>query len=237
MHTVVKLGGLALSILIWGGGVPVLAQSVSSGGGYLRTVNDEDAVRGAVTIDVASGYGVNLSFQRLDDPIIKVWVDDMTELAVDFDRPIPEAKVIHLRRLSPASLPLQTRSQSRNTLLTVVTRQKVYQFFVRLSDSRTQFKTIEVVPGRNNPALIPVGGQDFASLVEIERGIEKAIQESRIAPNSPLIPRVRNFVVLVRQGKTFEQASAESGISLAVVSEFGRLGKKVPTILERLRGE
>jgi hypothetical protein len=203
------------------------------GQSVLRTITDEDAILGRVTLDVASGYGVNLSFQRLSDRIIKVWVDDISELLVDFDREIPETKVIHLRRLQESEVPLQTRSASRNTLMTVVTDRRIYQFFIRFTDIRSPYKTVEIVPTMRQ--LIPVGGQDFATLLQVEQGIENAIREKRIPSNSILIPRARTFILLVRQGRTLEEASTEAGISLATIAEFGRIGKRMPSVLDRLR--
>jgi len=203
------------------------------GQSILRTVTDEDAILGRVTIEVATGYGVNLSFQRIRESIIKIWVDDVSELLLDFDREIPDTKVIHLRRLQPSELPLQTRSISRDTLMTVVTDKRIYQFFLRLVDIRAPYKTVEIVPTMRQ--VIPVGGQDFATLAQVEQGIENAILEERIPRDSILIPRVRQFIVLVRQGREIEDASAEAGISLAVIAEFGRLGKRMPNVLNRIR--
>jgi len=203
------------------------------GQSVLRTITDEDAILGRVTLDVASGYGLNLSFQRLNEKIIKVWIDDMSELLIDFDRELPETKVIHLRRLQEGELPLQTRSISRDTLMTVVTERRIYQFFIRLRDTRMNYKTVEIVPTMSQ--LVPIGAQGFATLEQVEQGIQNAIEERRIDRDSILIPRVRKFIILVRQGKTLEEASSEAGISLATVAEFGRIGKRIPNVLERLR--
>ena len=235
MQRIRKLLISLMLISAFKGNLVAYAQSnlYQPGQSVLRTVTDEDAILGRVTLDVASGYGVNLSFQRLSDRIIKVWVDDISELLVDFDREIPETKVIHLRRLQESEVPLQTRSASRNTLMTVVTDRRIYQFFIRFTDIRSPYKTVEIVPTMRQ--LIPVGGQDFATLLQVEQGIENAIREKRIPSNSILIPRARTFILLVRQGRTLEEASTEAGISLATIAEFGRMGKRMPSVLDRLR--
>jgi len=235
MQRIRKLLISLMLISAFKGNLVAYAQSnlYQPGQSVLRTVTDEDAILGRVTLDVASGYGVNLSFQRLSDRIIKVWVDDISELLVDFDREIPETKVIHLRRLQESEVPLQTRSASRNTLMTVVTDRRIYQFFIRFTDIRSPYKTVEIVPTMRQ--LIPVGGQDFATLLQVEQGIENAIREKRIPSNSILIPRARTFILLVRQGRTLEEASTEAGISLATIAEFGRIGKRMPSVLDRLR--
>lgn len=235
-----RMGTIALSLTLGMASLPPVSlaqhqEDIS----YVRTVNDQDAVLGRVTIDVASGYGTNISFQRLNERIIRVWIDDMSELLVDFDRPIPESKVIHLRRLKVGNIPLQTRSSKNNTLMTVVTEKKIYQFFIRFINEKGSYKTVEIVSGSQQGSLniVPVGGQGFATLKEIEQGIENAIRDGLISMDSVLIPRVRKFIILVRSGKGITEASEEAGVSLAVVSEFGRLGNKLPSVLEQFRNK
>lgn len=216
--------------------IPAYSQSLyQPGQSVLRTITDEDAMLGKVTIEVASGYGVNLSFQKLNEKIVRIWIDDVSELLIDFDRELPNTRVIHLRRLQPGDIPLQTRSITRETTMTVVTERRLYQFFLRLVDNRVKYKTVVILP--TSRQLIPIGGESFATLVQVEQGIEQAIQQNRILPDSPLIPRVREFITLVRRGMELEEASASAGISLAVVSEFGRIGKDLPKgkVLERIR--
>ncbi|MEM1685028.1 MAG: hypothetical protein QXD60_04660, partial [Nanopusillaceae archaeon] len=201
-----------------------LWQAAPAWANLVKQVTKEQAQQQGVVVEVASGYGVNISFLRLPERIVRVWVDDISELLVEFDRPFPDVKVIHLRRLQPSQPPLQTRSATHETLMTVVTQENIYKFFIRPVAGRGRHKTIEVVPGGTS-----------SSVVQLERGLAEAIRQRRLEAGSALTSRIRELIALLRQGHDLDIATQRTGLKLATIKELMNLGQNRGTILERLR--
>ncbi|MCS6781919.1 MAG: hypothetical protein NZ482_01880 [Gloeomargarita sp. SKYG98] len=175
-------------------------------------------------VRVGPGFGATLQF---GEPLQKVWLDDPTELIVDFDKALPGATILHLRRIKPAPVPLQARAIGRDTLLTAVTTSgRVHQFRVQL------------VSGRGTGFLSVGGGPspELYSIELIERGLQRAIAQGRLASDSSLASKVRQYVALVRQGTDPATAQTQTNLNPATLYEFSRIGiASDGMILERLR--
>lgn len=118
------------------------------------------------TITVGSDHGTNLSFVRTKEVIKKVWLDDPSRLALDFDGSLctqlgdgsdkggngcenSSATVIHLRRIKPLLFPNQI-SNSQGTLITVITEgvqgRKIYPFRIVYSNIKPKYTTLMIFP-------------------------------------------------------------------------------------------
>jgi hypothetical protein len=63
-----------------------------------------------------------------------------------------------------------------------------------------------------------------ASLLDVQRGLNSAIATHLIPADSPVIPKVQDFLARVRNGATPQAAADAAGISLAVVSRLAEMG-------------
>jgi hypothetical protein len=118
---------------------------------------------GAVpTITVWYQQGTNLSFIPAGETIKKVWLDDPSQVTLDFDGPMcvqfgkestkPEdcensaANVIHMRRIK--KLPISGLPNTDTTLLTVITegqgRKNLYAFQVIYGEGSPEYNTLAV---------------------------------------------------------------------------------------------
>jgi hypothetical protein len=116
------------------------------------------------TIKVWYQQGTNLSFIQAGEVVKKVWLDDPSQVTLDFDGPVcmqfgqqqgsaagdcenSGANVIHLRRIKKLNIP-GVANTGNQTLLTVVTegqgKRKVYTFQVIYSDGEPEYKTIAI---------------------------------------------------------------------------------------------
>ncbi|MBO3461132.1 hypothetical protein G7B40_024090 [Aetokthonos hydrillicola Thurmond2011] len=116
------------------------------------------------TIKVWYQQGTNLSFIQAGEVVKKVWLDDPSQVTLDFDGPVcmqfgqqqgsavgdcenSGANVIHLRRIKKLNIPGLTNTDNQ-TLLTVVTegqgKRKVYTFQVLYSDGAPEYKTLAI---------------------------------------------------------------------------------------------
>ncbi|MEH2164740.1 MAG: hypothetical protein V7K38_27715 [Nostoc sp.] len=128
------------------------------------------------TIDVSYQQGTNLSFIQAGEVIKKVWLNDPSQVIMDFDGPVcmqfgvasntntgdcknSAANVIQLRRIKKLNIPgLPTTS---NTLLTVVTeaqgKNKLYTFRVMYGTGSPEYHTLAIFadpPGKEAPCII-----------------------------------------------------------------------------------
>jgi hypothetical protein len=137
------------------------------------------------------------------------------------------ASVIHLRRVT--GIHFDNLPETAFTLLTVVTDssagRKVYQFQVNYGSGDPQYATVAIAPDTSaqSSAIVTTSGRT-ASLVDVELGLHSAIASQLIPADSPVIPKVQDFLARVRNGATPQAAVDAAGISLAVVSRLAEMG-------------
>jgi hypothetical protein len=97
-----------------------------------------------VNIDLYRGHGVTLNFRPTGERIQRAWLDDPSQVTLDFDdvncsavgEAVPcAATVIHLRRIERLDFPNLPATDT--TLLTVLTEQSLYQFRLSFPNAGT----------------------------------------------------------------------------------------------------
>lgn len=208
------------------------------------TTSEAQGLKGSIpTITVWPGSGVNLNFIPTGEIIKKVWLDDPSKIALDFDGPMclaagarggdcgnSAATVVHLRRINGLDFPYLPRTES--TLLTVITQgaagRHLYQFRVVPGTGKPQYSTLVVKSDAfDSSARMVATGVASAELSEIVRGFQIAVQRGQISPNGPLSSRLKNFLVMVRNGYSLPLAAQRAGISMAVVQKLAQMGTMV----------
>ncbi len=114
------------------------------------------------TVKVWYQNGTNLSFIPAGETIKKVWLDDPSQVTLDFDGPMcvnfggqeggdcenSAASVIHMRRIEKLDIPGLPPQNNAKTLLTVVTegggKRKLYTFRVIYGDGMPEYNTMAV---------------------------------------------------------------------------------------------
>lgn len=204
------------------------------------------------TLTVWSGAGTNLNFIPTGEIVKKVWLDDPSQITLDFDGPMcimgsngtqkdcssSAATVIHLRRIH--QLKFANLPRTATTLLSVVTttpsgERKLYQFRVAYGTGSPQYHTIAIYPDpsiadlRRTLPVIELGGSRQAGLDDIERGLQFAKARKllgRSQGNPRLEIKVQNFLALVRNGQSIQSAVKQAGVSMALISKLGEFGLK-----------
>jgi hypothetical protein len=98
-------------------------------------------------IALYSGHGTTLNFRAVNEKVQRVWLDDPSQVTVDFDdvncrsqeQPCA-AQVIHLRRIK--RLKFDDLPTTSSTLLTVVTDKSIQQFQLSFPTSGKPKSTI-----------------------------------------------------------------------------------------------
>ena len=153
-----------------------MASSVFANNAVLRSIFSCQAqgLGGAIPmIKVWYKQGTNLSFIHAGETIRKVWLDDPSQVTLDFDGPMcvqfgeerassrdcenSAASVIHLRRIKKLNIP--GLPHTNNTLLTVITekqgRKRLYAFRVLYGKGRPEYSTLAVFADPPNSGKMP----------------------------------------------------------------------------------
>ncbi|MBW4686113.1 MAG: hypothetical protein KME40_13695 [Komarekiella atlantica HA4396-MV6] len=159
---------LHLASLIFSAAMFLLAGRAIANNAVLRSMFSCQAqgLGGAIpTLNISYQQGTNLSFIQAGEVIKKVWLNDPSQVTIDFDGPVcmqfgqdrntnvgdcknSAANVIQLRRIQKLNIPgLPT---TNNTLLTVVTEKqgktKLYTFRVIYEQSNPEYHTLAIFP-------------------------------------------------------------------------------------------
>jgi len=203
---------------------------------FVATGNSESEIP---LIKLSPGYGVNVSFIPTGETIEKVWLDNPSIASLDVDGCLSGlgkeceedtgATVLHLRRIKP--LDFKQLPSTTTSLLTVVTKgsdkRRVYVFRVAMADVTPKVHTIEITDDKEEFNINRLGNTtDTINLQLINRGFLVAQQQRLISLKSPLIPRVRNFLVSIRAGEQINMAARKNGISLQLVNRLIELGNQ-----------
>ncbi|MBD2344607.1 hypothetical protein [Anabaena subtropica] len=160
-----KFPRLPLATLIFSGAIILLAGRAAAENSVLRSIFSCQAqgLSGLVpTVKVWYEQGTNLSFIPAGEKIRKVWLNDPSQVTLDFDGPMcmqfgqesgnsedcknSAANVIQLRRIPKLNIP-GVRS-TENTLLTVITeaqgQSKLYTFKVLYADTAPEYHTLAI---------------------------------------------------------------------------------------------
>ncbi|WP_146136529.1 hypothetical protein [Aphanothece hegewaldii] len=181
-------------------------------------------------LTIYKGSGLNISFIPVSQKLKKVWLDDPSQVTVDFDAPLEKgASVIHLKRINP--LNFSQLPKSDRTLLTVITtspqgQQSRYQFRLTYGNAgKPSCYGISVVPD-------PVASVASVSYlpVELESNLMSglAIAKSRglissLQGNLVLERRVKQYISLRKQGMDEELAQTRAKISQGFLDRLQEL--------------
>ncbi|CEJ46921.1 Uncharacterized protein apha_02780 [Umezakia ovalisporum] len=159
---------LPLTSLIFSGAILLFTGGALASNAVLRSMFSCQAqgLGGVVpTINVSYQQGTNLSFLPAGETIKKVWLNDPSQVTMDFDGPMciqfggeqklssgncekSSANVIQLRRIKRLNIPGLPKMD--NTLLTVITddqgRSKLYTFRIIYQDTAPGYHTLAIYP-------------------------------------------------------------------------------------------
>lgn len=195
-------------------------------------------------ITVWAGAGANLNFIPTGEIVKKVWLDDPSQIVLDFDGPMcmqagdrgqsddcsnSAATIVHLKRIHSVKFP--NLPQTDSTLLSVVTQtsageRKLYQFQIAYGSGKPQYHTVAIYPDSQTRAN-GMNGLVQTQLQNVELGLRVAKSRNllgRNQGNQRLELRVQNFLDLVSSGIKPQSASQQAGVSMRLISKLASLG-------------
>ncbi|PSN11324.1 hypothetical protein C7293_24710 [filamentous cyanobacterium CCT1] len=223
---------MTLSLVLAGISNPAWAQAAT------RTISNR-AARGdhaPVTVELHPGHGVTLNFRPVGAVVHRAWLDDPSQVTLDFDDTrcaavaAPgecAATVIHLRRIHPLSFPGLPTTDT--TTLTIVTDHDIYTFQLAFPMSGAPaYSILAIQPDTQSPYATAILTTQISSLTGVrwvEQGLLEAQRRNLVASGDPLWERLQALLDLLKQGTPLTEAAQLAGVSEALVLRLGELGR------------
>lgn len=190
-------------------------------------------------IEVWNGHGVSISFYKTGEIIKKIWLDDPSNILMDFDGCLEKcsggigAGLIHLRRIDKIFIPGLPPAEN-GSHLTVVTEsnagaKKIYHFRVIPGSGKPKYSEIEIVSdGVKTEASSVQSKASFKAIADgkfITEGMQVALQNKWITPDGELWQRLSKAASLRSQGEDINAVVQEAGVSIELIEKLINLGR------------
>jgi hypothetical protein len=222
---------LAISVL-----VPQVAQAAPVQSIFASRAEGKNG-KPLATITLWPGQSTNLNLIPTGEVIKKAWLDDPSQVAIDFDGCLPRegqeaaaenrcrATVIRLRQTG-GTAPGPTRPENGSPVLILISEgsqgKKLYQFRIEMGKGTPQYDTLTVYPDAPGTASIDVG-QRKATVEDISRGLSLAETQKLLSRQDAAWSKVQNFLAQVRSGESVDHALQQSGSNMAIITKLAEL--------------
>ena len=209
----------------------------------LSIVSGERAEFYTSPVTVYTGRASVIDFSRIGQVITYAQLSDISGLVYDTNAPIQSgaARIIVLRPIQTLFIEGTTTATVPNLVVTTVdTAGNPYTYIFNIyRDSgrpgQTESNGIAIAPVPevrqtrllNNIAIRPnvvrteLGG---ATLNDIARGLDVAIERGYTPPNDPVVFQVREAIAKARNGVPIRTAAGNLGLDIAVLTRLGAMG-------------
>jgi hypothetical protein len=187
-------------------------------------------------VELHLGHGVTLNFRPVGTVVRRAWLDDPSQVTLDFDDTRCQAvtapgdcasTVIHLRRIHPLSFP--GLPATATTTLTVVTDSDLYTFQLAFPQSGAPAYSILAIhpdaPSPHATAILVTQIASPAGVRWVEQGLVEAQRRNLVATDEPLWERLQAFLSRLKQGTPMAEAAQEAGVSEALVVRLAQMGR------------
>lgn len=226
---------IGISTFAIGAITPVQAQTRSDLANSAVSATQQDSL---TTIELYPGHGVSLDFRPTQETIRKAWLDDPSQVTLDFDDASCQstnrqgscaASVIHLRRIDRLKFP--NLPATKTTLLTVMSDRALYSFRLGFPNSGSpRYSALTIRRNRVTPISLAnrIQGRSGAEL--IEQGLQIAASRRLLSRQDALWNRLKSLITLVQSGVQVADAAKQVGVSQQLVARLIEMGLKTQSI-------
>jgi hypothetical protein len=183
-------------------------------------------VRQNLLLEIYQGHGITLNFRPTGETIHKVWLDDPSQVTLDFDdanclgngesQATCAAKVLHLRRIQRLNFPHLPTTPT--TTLTVVTDRNLYTFRLTYpSIGSPKSSILDIQSALQTPTTGRLSANRLSGVKKIEQGLQVARSRHLIQPGDALWQRLQSLLNLIQMGTPVTQAAQQVGVSQALL--------------------
>ena len=195
-------------------------------------VSTADAVRGAIPVTLYFGKIISLDFTEAGEYITFIAPSDRSQFVYNTDLPANsgEAQSIYLLPIKKVDFKGTYQTSHPNLIVKTINssgQSKQYNFIINFSSgvmTSTGIKIINLIEkSLSNPNKIRVSAGQSIDADAIERGLKIAIVKQFVKVDDPVVNKVRNFVFMLRNGNSLNDAITYTGVNPSVVESLGEM--------------
>ena len=195
-------------------------------------VSTADAVRGAIPVTLYFGKIISLDFTDAGEYITFIAPSDRSQFVYNTDLPANSGEAQGVYLLPVKKIDFKGTYQTSHPNLIVKTinssgQSKQYNFILNFSSGVMTSTGIKIIPSNkkslNDPNKIRVSAGQTINADDIERGLRIAIVKRFIEADDPVVNKVRNFVFMLRNGNSVNDAITYTGVNPSVIESLGEM--------------
>ena len=207
-------------------------------------ISTADAVKGAIPVTLYFGKIISLDFTEAGEYITFIAPSDRSQFVYNTDLPANsgEAQSVYLLPIKKVDFKGTYQTSHPNLIVKTINssgQSKQYNFILNFSSGVMTSTGIKIVnpikKSFSEPNKIRVSAGQSIDASDIERGLRIAIVKQFIEADDPVVNKVRNFVFMLRNGNSVNDAITHTGVNPSVVESLGEmyLDAELTTRLEK----
>ncbi len=195
-------------------------------------VSTADAVRGAIPLTLYFGKIISLDFTDAGEYITFIAPSDRSQFVYNTDLPANsgEAQSIYLLPIKKIDFKGTYQTSHPNLIVKTINssgESKQYNFILNFSSGVMSSTGIKIVApikkSLSDPHKIRVSAGQTINADAVERGLRIAIVKQFVKVDDPVVNKVRNFVFMLRNGNSVNDAITYTGVNPSVVESLGEM--------------
>ena len=207
-------------------------------------ISTADAVKGAIPVTLYFGKIISLDFTDAGEYITFIAPSDRSQFVYNTDLPANsgEAQSVYLLPIKKVDFKGTYQTSHPNLIVKTINssgQSKQYNFIINFSSGVMTSTGIKIIPSTqkslNDSNKIRVSAGQSIDADAVERGLRIAIVKQFIEADDPVVNKVRNFVFMLRNGNSVNDAITHTRINPSVVESLGEmyLERELTTRLEK----
>ncbi len=195
-------------------------------------VSTADAVRGAIPVTLYFGKIISLDFTEAGEYITFIAPSDRSQFVYNTDLPTNSGEAQSVYLLPIKKVDFQGTYQTSHPNLIVKTinssgKSRQYNFILNFSSGVMTSTGIKIVnpieKSFSNPNKIRVSAGQSIDADAVERGLRIAIIKQFVTADDPVVNKVRNFIFMLRNGNSLNDAITYTGVNPSVIESLGEM--------------
>ena len=195
-------------------------------------ISTADAVRGAIPVTLYFGKIISLDFTEAGEYITFIAPSDRSQFVYNTDLPANsgEAQSVYLLPIKKVDLKGTYQTSHPNLIVKTINssgQSKQYNFILNFSSGVMTSTGIKIVnpieKSLSDSNKIRVSAGQSIDADAVERGLRMAIIQQFVKADDPVVNKVRNFVFMLRNGNSVNDAITYTGVNPSVVESLGEM--------------
>ena len=195
-------------------------------------ISTADAVRGAIPVTLYFGKIISLDFTEAGEYITFIAPSDRSQFVYNTDLPANsgEAQSVYLLPIKKVDFKGTYQTSHPNLIVKTINssgQSKQYNFILNFSSGVMTSTGIKIVnpikKSLSDPHKIKVSAGQSINADAVERGLRIAIVKQFVKSDDPVVNNVRNFVFMLRNGHSVNDAIIYTGVNPSVIESLGEM--------------